>query len=359
MPILIAQRTFVASTSGVEQGFAKALQAVSPQQRHLKAELERDLVKIVVDRRAEEETHVLQNAREVWAALYGKPRASPSAPRSHKGMTSPCTAKVGTEVGFLRDRRTAVGHALAALPSADGHDGTLAVLTDKQQHEVDFQRQKLEKRKFEAFADGLLIQADMTGDLQEKAAEHLDKRQKTDVKATRERKRRVTLNRGGKPLPDDWLRGRAVHIGIVGTELDVRRLALNKGMCTTSVLTDAQCFVVSDPTPQMLNVETRWAAALSGGYVVVPSVLSSGCGAAVKFKAALHSQREVWISPQFTAKNGEIDAVVRACWAAGGKSSKWRLMAAASAADCARQVASLPEYRRKRFIGLVLKSQAP
>ena len=357
LPVLIAQRTFIASTSGVEQGFAKALQAVSPQQRKLSAAMEQDLVKIVVDRSPDEEPAVLQNAQKVWEALHGKPRASPVAPRCHKGMTSPHTAKTGTEVGFLRARRTSVGKALAALN--DGPEGpSPAALTDKQEKEVEFQRDKLEKRKFDAFAAGLLIDNEMPDEFRAKAMEHLTKQQKTDVKATRERARRTVLSKGGTRFSDDWFRGKSVHINIVGVELDIRRAALAKGMCTTSVLSEAQCFVVSDPTPQMLDAETRWAAVLLGGYVCVPSVLSSGQGAVIKFKAALHLNREVWVSPNFEAKHGDIAAVLRSCLAACGRGSKWRMLAAPSVADCAAQVARLPLYRRKRFIGLVVKSQA-
>ncbi len=90
----------------------------------------------------------------------------------------------------------------------------------------------------------------------------------------------------------------------------------------------------------------------------MPSVLSSGQGAAIKFKAALHLNREVWVSPNFEAKHGDIAAVLRSCLAACGRGSKWRMLAAPSVADCAAQVARLPLYRRKRFIGLVVKSQA-
>ena len=90
----------------------------------------------------------------------------------------------------------------------------------------------------------------------------------------------------------------------------------------------------------------------------MPSVLSSGQGAAIKFRAALHVNREVWVSPKFEARHGgDIAAVLRSCLTACGRGSKWRMLAAPSVADCAAQVARLPLYRRKRFIGLVVKSQ--
>jgi hypothetical protein len=358
LPVLIAQRTFIASTSGVEQGFAKALQAVSPQQRHLRASLERDLIKIVVDRNAEEEPVVVKNAQMVWRSKHGTPRASATSPRCHKGMPQESPHRTSTEVGFLQTRRDSVSHALAAL--SDGPDGPRHAvdLSQRQATEVEFQKNKLEKRKIEAFEEGTLLNSEMPAEFQDKAAESLAKRQKTDAVATRERARRTMLKKGGV-LPDAaWFRGKSVHINVVGAELDIRRAALAKGMCSTTILSEAQCFVAEDPTPQMLDVEIRWAAVLLGGLVCTPSVLSSGQGAAIMFKAALRSNREVWVSPAFSAKHEGLAAVIRSCCTAWGRSSKWRMMEAPSVADCAAQVARLPLYRRKRFLGLVVKSQA-
>ena len=366
LPVLIAQRTFVASTSGVEQGFAKALHVVSPQQRHCFAELESDLVKVVIDRHAPEQSIVLKNAQAVWRCLYGKPRASPVQPRCDRGKLCPRPV-VGTELGFLQARRAAVS---LALDSHDGHgdsgtgDGNLATgplgqeLTDKQQREINFQRHKLDKRKAEAYADGLLIEQDLTTGFQLQAEAQLAKRQKTDATARRDRQRRKILSQGGAPLPDDWLYNKTTFIADGhDDELSLRRLLMTKGMIRSVHLTDAQCFVVNDPTPHNLCVQMRWAAVLAGGYVVVPSVLSYGTGPAVKFKAALLSRREVWISPAFAAGHAELDAVIRGCLAAF-QGCNWRLVTAVDAADFTGQVANAAKSRRKRFVGLVLKREA-
>lgn len=357
MPVLVAQRTFVASTSGVEQGFARALQAVSPQQRCLTASHERDLVKVVVDRQAVEEIEVLANAQTVWRHLHGKPRNSPVQPRCDKGIRRPRAPTASTEAGFLRLRRAAVAKAVAAVGPGglDGHDGSQCGLTDKQHHEIDFQHKKFLARKIEAYDIGLLVPTEVTDDFKLAADQHLAKRQKTDAVATRERFRRKMLQHGGRVLPDDWLHGKRAHIG--ETVVMDEGVLLAKGMVMSIDVTDSDCFIVSDPTPKKLPVETRWAACLLGGYVVVPQVLTgSPGGAAVKFKAALLTKRDIWISPAFAAKHTDINTVILACvdHFAG---CKWKLVAAANAADYASVVAQAAVSRRSRFIGLVVKTE--
>ena len=370
LPVLIAQRTFTASTSGVEQGFAQALHAVGPRQLHASAAFERDLVKVVVDRVPTDEDAVLKNARLVWARVYGAPRLGRSAPRCDKGAQRAPRLGGHSEVGFLRARRSAVRGAAMIPTSPDGAAAVgspLPLLLGGQLAELKFQEDKLLRRKFEAYEAGLLTSHEVSDDFRQQADAYLAKRRKTDSTNIRARERTLALSKGGAALPDDELCGMLAHIDdaaisvVPGPDDGYRRVALRqqllaKGLVRTDDLTLARCFVVVDPT--VLTVQTRWVASLVGGYVVTPAVLQAGArGAAVKYNVALKSNREVWVSPGVAAKHPWLPPLLRAC-VASVSTPKWRFVVAADADEFARVKAGTAAYRRPRFIGMVRQREA-
>ena len=95
--------------------------------------------------------------------MYSAPRVRLGGHwRADKGC--PGVLREGTEVAFMRNRRKAVA-ALPVAGSAAGQYGSASGAgsvpplgwTDGQEKEQQFQREKLQKRRLEALADGALL----------------------------------------------------------------------------------------------------------------------------------------------------------------------------------------------------------
>ena len=87
--LIIAFGCMGASSSGVEQGFSKALKNIGPQQASAGAVSEHHLTKLILDKDTIEKTGVatmLENAQWIWSDSYGEPRTSPSTARLDTGL---------------------------------------------------------------------------------------------------------------------------------------------------------------------------------------------------------------------------------------------------------------------------------
>ena len=184
--IVSQARTFSALTSGVERTFAKKLRYLDEHKSSASASFESCMLKIVCDRVKSEEARVIEHAREVWAEVYGEVRASPKSERADKGVKQKAKKQVGEQMGeaeWLNKRKRAINQAVAkhkikhsttkkrrakgksmgldsssssSSSSASSSDSSIN-LTEKQKKEIDFQHQKIKKRKLECHMQGALL----------------------------------------------------------------------------------------------------------------------------------------------------------------------------------------------------------
>ena len=130
-PIVANFMTLGESTSGVEQGFSKALRAISPQQLSATPELEADLCKIIIQcGNVAPEHEVIKGAVKLWLRHLATARKG-AACRVDKGMPwlglkrkARDEAKISdmTEATWLRKRHHAVTTAASASASVSQAD---------------------------------------------------------------------------------------------------------------------------------------------------------------------------------------------------------------------------------------------
>ena len=114
------------------------------------------MMKLVFDRREEEEAEVLQLAREEWDKVYGPPRRPPAVARIDKDISKE-SQNEKTEQAMLRKRRSEIQALLdehagnVEEKDADELSGWAACHVD----EYNFQTEKRQKRVVDACLGGL------------------------------------------------------------------------------------------------------------------------------------------------------------------------------------------------------------
>ncbi len=101
----------------------------------------------------------------------------------------------------------------------------------------------------------------------------------------------------------------------------------------------------------------KWVLALRGGVALAPLFLESDgrSGAALPFKAAIATPRQVWLSPAFQGECPQLTDVVRVAAVSSG--SKWKLLVTRAAFQAAL-VKAHAKGRRWPVIALVTRREA-
>ena len=180
-PVLTRWVTFTASTSAVEQNFAKMLHTTRAAQSGASVQVESDMAKVVLDYTASTEDKTITMARVVWAHFFGAPRVHKhrrldnAVPRTTQAFNK--TATRNTEVAFVRERRQHVAHAAAA--STDEDRLRIASppvrLSGSVKRELEFQASKVHKRKLESLKEGSLLAGEITQELVDAGREECHK----------------------------------------------------------------------------------------------------------------------------------------------------------------------------------------
>ena len=327
-PVVIEMKTYGVSSSGVEQGFAKALRNFSGQQESACPEREMDIIKVCVDVKPEEEVVVIRGAQQVWSKYYGTCRSSPKSARIDNGLTKPRTNNktqggiTSSEAAWLRNRRASVNEAAAS--------GTAVVraerprkLKDVHQKVIDFQRSKERKRMIEHHDAGRLMDHhvdDMEAFLRDVDEEHDRKRKRTTAR------NREDDARESKVPKINWLRnanltGTTVHIDKDLVTVALRQVLAERAMLRVATRAEAMMFVVQSPADP--GQRTKLAASLVGGVLLAPSSLDKNGGAAVAYHAALTMNKVIWTSAEFKSTHATLYAVMMDCHERFAKSN-WR-----------------------------------
>ena len=106
------------------------------------------------------------------------------------------------------------------------------------------------------------------------------------------------------------------------------------GMTVEQVCLRATVCIVGDPA--RLPMRMQWVLALRGGVAVQPRFLMTkgGRGAAVAYRPAIATPRQLWLSPRFMEKFLQIAVIMQS--AAVDQTSKWQLLVSPSVYEAAR-----------------------
>jgi hypothetical protein len=245
-PLLTRWMTFTASTSAVEQNFAKMLHTTRAAQSGASVQAESDTAKVILDFASKDEDKTISMARLVWGRFFGKPRAHKHQRLdkgvSHTLQTFDKANARNTEVAFVRDRRRQVAHAAASAEALNQEDrvgiaSAPIVLSDRNKKELEFQASKVHKRKLESLNEGSLLADEVTQELIDAGTmEHAKKAKRTkqrESEAQRAHAKDITRN----TIKKDAFQGQSVWIEPSLRSGDLlRRLAHMKMVETASRL---------------------------------------------------------------------------------------------------------------------------
>ena len=332
---LVAYTAFGASTSGVEQAFSKGAWAFSNRQLKAHPNTEEMVLKLTIDMPSNNVDKVVAGARRVWAHCYGPPRES-KVTRVDKG-TKRCRSvelegvcpnkRHSSEVAFLRARRRATQDA--SVPGGSIHDilesDSLELhpeWNDQLTKELDFQKDKLQKRLWQAsFEKQLLPSEDSAAIRFEHGLVH-----ETRVKDQRARERKE--DRDDQKTRGTLAKDMLLHIKGSSVFIDATAASHQLGLALgCHSLKQATChsmadvFVVNDVVE--LGDRIKWASVLRGATVVTPGLIIDRKGVALQMKAATTIGRIVFVSAACHDQHKGLFKFIRLVVGAT-PSSKWQ-----------------------------------
>ncbi|CAE7657751.1 unnamed protein product [Symbiodinium sp. CCMP2592] len=302
-----------ATTSGVEQFFAKMADHVPSDRNHLTdAHLftEAKLLSDFRDRDTCQET-VCELASEIWKLTSGPPRAS-AKDRIDAGVPR---KKPQDRQRRKRAAETDIVDLDSALRLAESVTEEAVVAQPKVLKELRFLEDKSFRNDVLAFLDNALLESEVPAGLEEVArawASH------EEALSAGHRRRAAQISKIMRP------EGPELSRGIYLEKQEWARLPCSRGLNFEARLEDAQVFVVTDAAAPGQKI--KWTVALQGGSVVDLHYLRTGGTAGVSFTyaAAVRTKRFVLLSEEFVQHHpGVADIIVTAM---GKSHSQWRIL---------------------------------
>jgi hypothetical protein len=313
------------STSGVEQHFSKAERAFRHRTR-MSERAEADAMRFL-DPQAIQPEHqavYVRRCRELWLKYFGDTRRNRETSRRDKGVAKPSGPANSSEAAWLRKRRQDVSAAIAAGPAEQQAPATIQ-WSEQHEGELQFQLKKRRTRQVDAAIRGHLGADELDEGLEAQIAERLERDKRRDAELDR-RDRRV--EKKTKQADDlDWteLAGAKAFINNVEPGMlreEARQALAHKGLIITENRLEANVFVAEDVlVPGMRN---KWCAALHGAMVISLRRLLQQTGPFIKYKRALKTQQEVWLSPTFRQAHPDIAGIIEL--AAADRGSRWKIV---------------------------------
>ena len=250
--------------------------------------------------RSPDDDVVCEEARDVWACVYGAPRSSPAAPRLDTGKRK--QENPSSEAGFLRRRRAAVavgadgldgGQCWQPAPRAVGADGWEA----SHEAEKDFQLAKRRVRLFECIEEGGALPEELEDGVHDELAAF------RSLEAKRHCEYDAQRSRIARALAQPELPGLAGQVCFAPSALsdEVDRACRRMQIARHDDYISAQVYIVQDVCAP--DVALLWPAMLAGSLVCDPEfIVSEGTrGTSLKYKAATQIARAMHITPNFAA----------------------------------------------------------
>ena len=323
---------YTASSSGVEQTFARALKCCDKQRiGRLSNQAELDNLTLTLDAETPERDQTLELARAIWHEHYGSPIkiarrtsfASPSSdniggPGGHGDRSVACVS----EAAWVRQRRTAVTALTradtTALDAREMADIAVAAADDAwtARHDKEFTLQDARDSMWRAEAAAMLLPDETTQETQLLSTRMKDAR----MKAAQTRDAKEQVLRAVFQRPAFVFAQRRVHVGPGVSIPGNVWVNLRMRHCTNPV--DADMFVVHDPVK--CGALRKLAAALAGGCICTPLFItsngSSGCN--LVYHNMLKTQRFLWLSRRFQVQQPHVVQLLRHRLMRSG----WRLL---------------------------------
>ena len=316
---------FGMSTTGVEHTFATVRDALAHRSH---ADLRKVKRLLVLTRQcpmqdSEFVTTIVREAREIWMTLHSPARHG--GKHFDKGVIGVASSSA-SRAAWLRGRRDCVTKAvhsdntsvLASIPPMPQQHNA----PDELMKEIEFQRDKRRKRKFEAFEFNHLCDDEVDADFEADAAAFFKDRAKKHKQA--ENKRKLDQK---KRCPDHFDLKAVVPYGV---HFDVpidRQQCHRLGANITSSRAEAALFVVERLDPTSIKHYTLWAAMLVGAFVITAdafSASSSSPTAVLKYTAAVVFWRRVYITDVFKHKHPRLVEIVHAV--CQKPDSRWQIL---------------------------------
>ncbi|CAE7344539.1 unnamed protein product [Symbiodinium sp. CCMP2592] len=315
------------SDSALERSFSQAAAKIPASARHLHPQKE-SLRMSFLALKEDDVRSRMEVVANLWKQHFGSSRQG-AFDRIDQGRAKP--TKAATEDRecyreFIKARRKNVAEVVqknAPAESASVCDGDAWL--ESHQKELEFNRDKRKKRKFEALFAGALLEDEMDLTFLHDAAE---------VKATTQKNRRAR-QRKEQRLQSDMTAGkvpsvadmRDCHVYMLDRDRTpaVDNLAIGLGWtwaadpCSAQICLTDLSGVHSDGVP----TSAIWAAAMQGAWVMSPAWALGGdyTGPALKFLPPLRTKRFLWISPDLAESAVAVCDVLRRCASTAG--SKW------------------------------------
>ena len=304
---------WVASTSGVEQGFSKCSRAFTVHQETCSEIYEEQFALLHIEGRNHHKTQLSRVAQRLWLQNgYGNSRQTENrVKRSDAGCrkTQPQDLEEAHEshAAFRKRRRVDVAAAAAAVTQDQVNAACVfmdAAWTPKHAKEEMHVQAKLENRRAQASREGALLPSEDSTYLRKSGSQQLIKMAEGQRKREQLRGGRLQRSIGGPGLlsvDDLWDKAFFLHAG-------VRKLAglqdylirAGCGMTLSSCMMSADFLVCShelacDPKPSCTEC---WVSCLLGTPLATPGFFGFGAGPKLMFahKAGLHKRRGVHIT---------------------------------------------------------------
>lgn len=248
-------------------------------------------------------------------------------------------------------RKRSRGSSTGSSASSSSDCSSASVTLEKgQQKELEFQRDKLKRRKMESYQQGTLLPHELPSSERAEFEAMMQKQRKTDAQRFRMEQK---IDAATNPQPFDLrsFEGRQVYVdkSLVGP--DIRNLLASKMLLRGETKVGADLFIV--PNPGRPGMRIRWAAVLGGAAIVSPDVIKTGRGPVVRYVPAVTTRRTVWVSSAFRVAHPAVFDIIKGVtaqmWA-----SKWTVEDGSTDAD----FRNLRARTRGSVVGLLTNAEA-
>ena len=227
--VVAAYQGWTAASSGVEQLFSK-LKRSPVELSNASAETDRRTAIVMGDGQATVASDaIVAEARKIYASLL---HSGASRPRTRQRFDSGKKGgvKEGSFAHWNRCRKMALAEAVDNVQTPPRKPSE--VQTASAQKERDFQRKNALKRKAEAFADGLLLEDEITTEVRDEAARATKVHQQADKQRAKKRQEyevagRLTSTKRSAEWACEGLSGPAWCCPKLGDKLQEMKLKLN------------------------------------------------------------------------------------------------------------------------------------
>lgn len=341
------------SSSGVEQSFSRYKALMGEMRASMGETTEVQAIKLMLDRRSDEEDDVIGMAREIYRATYGQHQEHST--RIDKGLVKKDNSKsdVVTETSWLQKRREAVDKLVESIGGKSVPEGDCGEYwTKKHEEELEWQKAKAQKLKVEALGDDILLDSYVDEELMQDAAKAAKKQEANLKKLEVNRKRAVDWVDGNMPKLCD-MQGWTMYVEKCSASAEMTRALSDAEVSVTSQREKADVFVSRNPAA--LGQRSLWWASICGAYVLHPDLMLGSHGPAIKYAPAAQTARQIWLSDSVRNKHESTVEIIT--HVVDKMPSKWKLIRGSQAEFLAKFKSGSKAHRGCNFIGIVGKKE--